>query len=254
MYTSEIFSLSWILASCAVAFAAFIRGTIGFGNALTLAPLLILIVKNPKSVVVIVLFIGLFINITLLRYAIRYVDFRRISPIIIGSLLGIPLGILIIKNIDPSLLKMIIGGITIAFAIPLTLSPAIPLTRERLTPGIFGFIGGVMSASVGLPGPAIVLFMHNQRWEKAMVHSSLTIYFLFSMSFSLIALLLSGLINTDIFIYTLSFIPALLVGIGLGMIAFFRINPKFFRLLSLCVVIIAGIMGILSGFGIISLR
>jgi uncharacterized membrane protein YfcA len=252
MYTSDIFSLSWIIASCVVVFAAFIRGVSGFGHALILAPILMLMLSS-KSVVVIVLFIGFFLNLLLLRYAVKHVKFNRISPLILGSLLGIPLGTFIINIIDPVLLKMLIGGLTIAFAIPLALSLAIPFTREKLVSGIFGFLSGTSATSTGIIGPPIVLFIHNQKWEKTEVHSSLTIYFLFTSSFSLIALFLSGLINTDIVIYAVSFIPALLVGLGLGMIAFFRINLTFFRLLSMCVVIIAGILGILSGFGIISL-
>jgi uncharacterized membrane protein YfcA len=150
-------------------------------------------------------------------------------------------------------LKMLIGGITIIFAIPLALNLAVPFTRERLISGAFGFLSGTLAATTGLPGPPIVLYIHNQRWEKAVVHSSLSICSTVAGSFSLVALLLSGLIDLDIVVYSASFIPALLVGLGLGMITFFRINPGFFRLLSMCVVIIAGIMGILSGFGIISL-
>jgi len=252
MYTSDIFSLQWILASCAVVFAAFIRGVSGFGQAMILAPILLLML-NSKSVVPIVLFIGLFLNIILLRYAFRHVNFNRITPIIIGSLLGIPLGTFIIKIIDPMLLKMLIGSITIIFAVPLALNLALPFARERLVSGVFGFISGILATSTGLPGPPIVLYIHNQKWEKAMIHGSLTMGSMFAGSFSLIALFLSGFINLDIFIYAASFIPALLVGLGLGMIAFFRINPRFFRLLSMGVVIIAGIMGILSALEIISL-
>ena len=95
----------------------------------------------------------------------------------------------------------------------------------------------------------MVLFMHNQNWRKEMIHSSLAAYFLFSCSWSLIALSASGLIDAQIIMSIATLMPAFLVGIGLGMVTFRRINPRFFRRLTLAIVICTGILGILSGLG-----
>ena len=112
MHSLDVFSVSWVLASCAVLFAAFVRGVAGFGFALVLAPILLLIL-SPKSVVVVNLLLGLLSNILVLRYGFRNVYLRRISPMAASSLLGIPLGIWIITVIAPSALKVLIGGVTV---------------------------------------------------------------------------------------------------------------------------------------------
>jgi len=249
MYSLDVFSGYWVLASCAVLFAAFVRGVAGFGFALVLAPILLLIL-SPKSVVVVNLLLALVSNILVLRYGFRNVYLRKISPMAVSSLLGIPLGIWIITVITPSALRVLIGGVTVFFAIPLALGFTKAFTRERLACSISGFLSGILSTSTSLGGPPVVLFMHNQNWSKEAIHSSLAAYFAFACFCSLIALAVSGFIDAQIIMCAASLVPALLVGIGLGMVTFTRINPRFFRGFSLAVIICAGILGILSGLGI----
>ena len=55
---------------------------------------------------------------------------------------------------------------------------------------------------------------------------------------------------TQIIVTAASLAPALLVGVGLGMVAFRKINARYFRWFSMALVICAGILGILSGFGV----
>ena len=99
-------------------------------------------------------------------------------------------------------------------------------------------------------GPPVVLLMHNQNWRKEVIHSSLAAYFLFLSSCSLIALSVSGLIDAQIIMSTLSLVPALLAGISLGIVTFRRINPRLFRGIAGAIVIGTGILGILSGLGV----
>jgi len=249
MHSLDVFSVSWVLASCAVLFAAFVRGVAGFGFALVLAPILLLIL-SPKSVVVVNLLLGLLSNILVLRYGFRNVYLKRIIPIAASSLLGIPLGIWIITVIVPSSLKVLIGGVTVFFAIPLALGFTKAFTRERLACSVSGFLSGILLTSTSLGGPPVVLFMHNQNWSKEAIHSSLAAYFLFACSCSLIALSAAGLIDAQIIMSAATLVPALLIGIGLGMVTFRRINPRFFRGFTIAIVICTGILGILSGLGV----
>ena len=96
----------------------------------------------------------------------------------------------------------------------------------------------------------MVLFMHNQNWNKETIHASLAAYFLFATSCALVALLVSGLIDAQLIISAASLVPALLAGTGLGMVTFRWINPRFFRGLTLAIMICTGILGILSGLGV----
>lgn len=249
MQSLDIFSVPWVLAFCVVLFASFIRGVVGFGFVLILAPIMLLIL-NPKSVVVVNLLLGLLTNMLVLRYGFRNVYLKMLVPMAASSLLGIPLGIWIIKIIAPSTLKVLIGGVTVFFAIPLVLGFTKTFTKERLACSISGFLSGILSTSTSLGGPPVVMLMHNQNWRKEVIHSSLAAYYLFASSCSLIALSVSGFINAQHVILAASLVPALLVGTSVGMVTFLRLNPRFFRGLSIVIIICAGILGILSGLGI----
>ena len=248
MQSLEIFSTPWIFALCAVLFAAFIRGLAGFGLALILAPILLLTL-NPVAVVVINLFLTLLSNILVVLRSFVSVNFKRILPMTLSSLLGIPLGAWIISVISPTTLKILIGTVIICFAVPVAIGFRKTFASERLSSSIAGFFSGILASSTSLGGPPVVLFMHSQDWSKELIHPSLAAYFIFLACCSLGALSLSGQVNVGMITTAASLAPAMIVGVSLGMIAFRRVNARFFRALSVSIVICAGLLGVVSGLG-----
>lgn len=251
MLSLEIFSPTWILILGAVLLAAFIRGLAGFGFALVLASVLLLIL-NPVAVVVINLLLTLLSNIVVIVHSHARIDYKRVLPIALSSLLGIPLGVWIISVVATSTLKIFIGTIIISFALLVASGFRITFTGERLSSGLAGFFSGILSTSTGLGGPPVVLLMQSQHWPKEIIHPSLAGYFMFLGLFSLGALALSGKVYAETIITAASLAPALLAGTGLGMIVFQRVNARFFRAFSLAIVICAGLLGVISGLGLLS--
>ena len=248
MQSVEIFSTVWVLALCAVLFAGFIRGLAGFGFALILAPILLLFL-SPAAVVVINILLSMLSNIMVLMHSFARIDVKRVLHMALSSLLGIPVGVWIIGVIAPSVLKVFIGAVIICFAVLLAFGFGKAFSRERLSSGVTGLISGVLSTSTSLAGPPVVLFMHGQKWPKEIIHPSLAGYFTLLGIFSLGALWLAGHVNAGMIIMAASLAPALLTGTGLGIIVFNRVNARFFRVLSLAIVICAGLLGIISGVG-----
>ena len=251
MQSLEIFSISWILAFCAVLVAAFVRGVSGFGLALVLAPILVLLM-NAKSTVVVNLLLALISNIVILPFSFRHVYLKGIIPMAVSTLPGIIVGAWIITIIMPSTLKVVIGAVTMVSDIPLALGLNRPFTKEKLACGVSGFLSGLLGTATGLGGPPVVLFMHNQNWRKETIHSSLAAFFLFAAICSLIALIVAGIVEMQTVIFSASLAPALLVGTVVGMVTFHKLNQRFFRGLTLAIIICAGILGIISGMGLLS--
>jgi uncharacterized membrane protein YfcA len=218
---------------------------------LILAPILLLVL-NSKSIVVINLFLGIITNIIVFAYVIRNLNLKRILPMTVSSLLGIPLGTWIIIFIEPSILKILIGGVIVLFAVPMIIGFTRAFEKETVASSISGFLSGILVSSTSLGGPPVVLFMHNQRWLKEDIYNSQAAYFLIINICALAALYISGLVDTQVIIFSTSLTPALLVGMFLGIVAFRRINQRSFRYLSLAIVICAGILGIISGLGFFS--
>jgi len=250
VHSLEIFSTPWIFALCAVLFAAFVRGLAGFGFALILAPLLLLIL-DPIVVVIINLFLGLLSHIVVVLWSLREVNLRRISLMIASSLLGIPLGAWIISVIAPHIMKIVIGAVIICFAIPISVSFRKSFTSGKLTSGLAGFLSGILASSTSLGGPPVVLVMHSQNWTKRKILASLAAYFTFLNLFSLLALSISGQMHVEILVTAASLVPAMLIGVRLGMMVFYRTDSRLFRFLSMFIVICAGILAVISGLGIL---
>jgi hypothetical protein len=248
MHSLEIFSNIWVLALCTVLFAAFIRGLAGFGFALILAPILLLIL-SPVAVVVINLLLSMLSNILVLIRSFARIDIKRVLPMALSSLLGIPVGVWIISVIAPSVLRVLIGVVIICFAVLLAFGFRKAFAGERLSSGVAGFFSGILSTSTSLGGPPVVLFMHSQEWPKEIIHPSLAGYFMLLGICSLGALSFAGHVNVETIITAASLAPALLTGTGLGIIVFNRVNARFFRGLSLAIVICAGLLGVVSGVG-----
>jgi uncharacterized membrane protein YfcA len=246
----DIFSASWFLAFGAVFFAAIVRGTTGFGFALIFAPIL-LILLEPKSVVVVTLLLGLLSNIVVVTTSLRNIRWRWITPALIGIVAGIPLGVFTITVISSSALKIMIGGVVVLFAIPLALGFTRAFRRERPVAALAGFGSGFLASATSLGGPPLVLFMHNQDWRKEAIHPSLAACFLLTTSGSLLGLLISGLVKAPTVLTAASLTPALLAGTVPGMFAFRRIKERPFRILSIIIVFSAGVVAVLSGLGII---
>lgn len=152
--------------------------------------------------------------------------------------------------VAPSILKIFIGAVIVCFAVLVASGFRKTFAGERMSSGIAGFFSGILSSSTSLGGPPVVLLMHSQDWPKEIIHPSLAGYFLFLGCCSLGALSLSGQVNAETIITAASLATALLVGTGLEMIVFNRVNAGFFRALSVAIVICAGLLGIISGLGL----
>jgi uncharacterized membrane protein YfcA len=251
MHSLDIFSVPWILAFCAVLVAAFVRGVSGFGLALILAPILLLLM-NSKSTVVVNLLLAIVSNLVVLPLSFRHIYLKGILPMVIFTIPGIVIGAWIITIIEPSTLKIVIGAVIVISVIPLAMGISKAFHKEKLACGFSGFLSGLIGTSTSLGGPPVVLFMHNQNWRKETIHSSLAAYFTFNGVCSVGALVIAGIVEVPTLVTTGSLVPALLIGTVAGTVAFRRLSQRLFRIITLVIIICAGILGILSGTGILS--
>lgn len=230
--------------------ASFIRGITGFGLGLFLAPFLVLIMEPKASVAVILLMVELS-HIVTLTFGYRAVNIRRLLPMIAGSLLGVPIGVSIIVMISASVLKLLIGGVVVLIAILMVFKFTPRFPNERLASGIAGLLCGIFTPSVGLGGPPVIFFMHTQDWGKDEIYQNLALFFLISTTMSLIGLACSGIITPAVLLTFISLAPGLIIGVCLGMFTFRRVNPSYFRMASMFVIVCGGILATLAGLGIV---
>lgn len=159
-----------------VLIAGFMTGMTGFGFSVLSVPLLVL-VYQPHDVVVMALCLVPVTSLALLlspqlRGALRP---RLILPLTVLSIPGLPLGAVLFRYVDSSVLTILIGATLVVFSAFSLYSPTEwRLPRAAIFPSGVG--GGLLATSTGLSGPAVAMFVHGQRLKHDEVVATMTAY------------------------------------------------------------------------------
>ena len=200
--------------------ASLLKSTTGFGFALIATPLLLLL-WEPTLVVPIVLPLVLTVDVFIVAQNWRLLEPRRLAPMVIAGVLGVPLGTYVLLVASPQVLRLGIAGLVLVSAILLLLGVTIPISRERLAGGIAGFLSGLLVTSTSISGPPVALFMINQRWAKHTFRTSLGLFFLGQVTLAIISLAGVGALHSG----TLLVSAILWVPVLLGYLAAIRLLP-----------------------------
>ncbi|MFQ5809132.1 MAG: sulfite exporter TauE/SafE family protein [Armatimonadota bacterium] len=230
----------------AMLFAALTQGLTGFGFNLVSVPMMILVLP-PEMVVPIVMIYATLMTITIAVEARRWIDVRRIWPLMVAGVVGIPLGVWLLRVLDVNALKVLIGAAIALFGVAFLCGFAVQIKREKLAMGPVGFVSGILAGCTAMSGPPVILFLQNQGVGKQAFRANLAIYFVAIGAASLLAFGGAGLITAPMLRYTLLLLPATVVGGIAGIKLAHRIDEKLFRTIALVVVTIAGLVAVASG-------
>lgn len=234
----------------ALLLAGVIYGLTGFGFALVAVPILIILL-SPKIVVPLVMIHATFISLVILFEARKWVDLRRIWPLMVAGLAGIPAGTYLLIFLDDGILKMSIGAIIIPFAIASLLGFKKQIKNEKLAFAPVGFISGLLNASTSLAGPPVILFFVNQGIAKQTFRANLVAYYTVLSAATVSAFMIGGVITAEVIQYSLWLLPATILGALTGIKLAHKVKETLFRNLALIIVTIAGLLSIASGLGIL---
>jgi uncharacterized protein len=236
---------AWFLANLIVLFGAFVTGITGFGFVLIAAALLLLIL-DVKSVVILNVILGTIVCLPVAWQARKYLRSQIILILAVSSILGLPLGIWILSHVSLLSLKLIVISGVIIFAILLASGISIKFKRERLACAASGFISGTLSNSAGLGGPPVILFLLNQGWEKDVFRGNISAYFALNGIAAAISLAVTNNLPPEKMVYALSMVPALIIGLAVGMWVLPRINAVLFRKIAVFLLLGCGLVGIVE--------
>ena len=234
-----------IFAAVIILLASFVRGASGFGYALIATPLLTFIF-DAKSVVVMNIILGSATNILVLFYMRRYIDFKRVLLINLGSVLGVPAGAYLLSRLDPSTIKLAIAVLVIPFSLILLLGYSHRFKRDSLGCGVAGFMGGMLATSTSLGGPPVVLFLLNQGLAPERFVGTLAAFFMFTSIISIGAFASMGMITTDLLTRIAILFPALFLGSYAGIKVLPKINVTLFKRIASSIVCVTALAMIVS--------
>ena len=230
-------SLTVAMALCAVAFVSgTARGFSGFGSALIFMPLASSIAA-PRLVAALLLVIDFVAAAPLLPDAWRKADRKATAVIVLGALVGVPVGTYFLSVLEPVTTRWIISCFVAALLL-LLLSGWRYRGKDHawLSVGI-GSLSGFCSGLAQTGGPPIVGYWLGRPIASTIARANILLFFGASDFVSVVSYALSGLITADSLAFSLVVGPVYAVGVWFGASLFGRASETVFR--AICYVLIA---------------
>lgn len=213
-----------------------IRSFFGFGDALFAMPLLSMVIGVGSATPVMGM-VSLVVAVGALIPSIRHIDPGAVKRLLVGSLVGIPVGVLMLKRVDERLLQIGLGVSVVVFGLYMFSSPRMPQLRDRRWAFPFGFVSGCLGGAYNIGGPPIVLYGAMRRWHPARFRATLHGGFLPASIVIAVTQGLGGLWTAKVWTLFAVSLPALGLAMILGERLVKRIDPsRFERYLSLVLV------------------
>jgi uncharacterized membrane protein YfcA len=230
-----------LLAALAALVGAAVQSATGFGFALVLSPALFA-VMDPTEAVTALLVLGAALNLLVLREA-HEACWRLLPPVLAAALPGLAAGAALLSVLSKEALQVGVGLAVIAAA---TWQLRHAVTRALPAPAA-GFLSGTLTTSISISGPPLVLWLEAQRVTPAQFRATLAALFL-ALNVAGAAILLATSSAATLDAGRLAALLALVVlGYGLGAVAFRRLDPERFSKLVLALVVCTGIASVAAG-------
>jgi uncharacterized protein len=221
------------------------RSTFGFGDALIAMPLLALFIDFKIATPLIAL-IAFFIAISILIKNWKKVEFKSAWRLIIASLVGIPIGLWYLDDINENVIKLVLGIIVLLFAIYSILKPKLHQLNGEKYSWLFGFIAGILGGAYNTNGPPIVIYSSLKKWNPQNFRATLQGYFFITGIMVITGHGIAGNFTDAVLSYFAYCIPIVIFAVILGA----RINKKIpverFHKYIYIILFILGIMLILN--------
>ncbi len=221
--------------------AAFVTGLAGFAFGLIAAAIWLHALTPTQTTTVIVAY-GLLVQgyaVWKLRHTLKA---SRLMPLILGSAVGVPVGIVLLRWVSPAHLRMAIGILLVLFSLYNLIRPKLPEVKgggQAADAGL-GFLNGVVGGSTGLAGILIVIWSNMRGWQRDEQRAAFQPTGVATFLITLIALGGVGLITADtVKLFALG-LPALAIGTWLGWKLYGKLDEASFRKGVLVLLLISG--------------
>ena len=237
-------SLNAAIAICAVAFVSgTARGFSGFGSALIFMPLASSI-ADPRLVAALLLIIDFVAAAPLLPNAWEKADRKATAVMVLGALIGVPIGTYFLSRLEPVTTRWIIS--VFVFALLLLLLSGWRYRGKDHTAVSIG-IGGLSGFCSGLAqtgGPPIVGYWLGRPLPSVIARANILLFFGASDFFSAVSYTTAGLITLDAIKFAVVVGPVYAVGVWFGASLFGKASEAVFRAICYALIAAAVIFGL----------
>tara|TARA_B100000029_G_C17568176_1_gene955729 strand:+ start:1045 stop:1782 length:738 start_codon:yes stop_codon:yes gene_type:complete len=226
--TYELFFIASVIF-----FAGCVQGIIGFGFGMIAIALVSTILPIQDTVPFLAVFSAL-LNMSLAIQHRKNIRRIHVLPLIVGGLLGAPVGIFLFASIQPEVLLIGLGALLLFYAFN-ELFGLLQLRADvhRLWGYIAGFFGGILGAAYNTGGPPVVLYTSVKNWPKDIVVATLQIFFSSVSIIQIAGFASQGYFRTELLLLNAKTGVALALGILVAGRLYPHVNQAIFRRLTL---------------------
>jgi uncharacterized membrane protein YfcA len=176
---------------------------------------------------------------------------RAVWRLALTSLIGIPLGIFALSQINETIIRLILGIVVSGYAGYSLIAPAIPRLKQTIWAYGMGLISGVLAGAYNTGGPPLIIYASGQDWETAEFKGNLQSLALFNSMMVIANHALRGNFTGPVWQHYLIALPVIVIGLLAGFSLDRWVNPARFRLIVLLLLIVVGGRLILVAVGVL---
>jgi hypothetical protein len=239
----------YFFTACIAFLAGLIQGLAGFGSVLLSLPLLAVFL-DIKTVIPLVALYSMVLTVILIIHLWQFIEAKKIIPLIIGAVAGVPLGVLFLKKMDTGVIQVIVGVVLILFSLySLFLKPPDRTISERWAP-VFGFIGGCLGGAITATGPPVIVYTSLQSWKKDTIKATLQGFFFVSGILVVVSHAISGITSGEVVRYFILSLPLLVAGTYAGSFFYDTVEEAGYKRIIYSVLALLGLFMIVKATGI----
>jgi uncharacterized membrane protein YfcA len=233
-------SLALVLVGALV--GGFVNGLTGFGTGLAALPLFLLAVQ-PVVAAQLVSAASVASHLTTLRMIWHAIDWRRLAPMLVAGLIGVPIGTWILPLLSVATFKLAVGIVVFVYCSFMLFG----VGRVRLAAGgkgaeaIIGFFGGILAGIAGLSGVLPTMWAALKAWPKEERRVFFQVFNLTILSAMLLASLVQGLVGWRLLSALAVALPGTLTGSWLGAFVYRRLDDRRFDRIVLFLLLLSGL-------------
>lgn len=230
--------LSIVIFIMIILIASILQTSTGFGFSILATPFLLLLFQ-PAEAIQINLILSFLISFALITKIKQDIDFGVLKRFLFGSVVGLPLGMLVFLRLDVMKLKLGISMIILLLTFMLIWKFRISQTKTR--DYIVGGLSGIFTTSIGMPGPPLLLYFAGTATRKAVLRSTtLAFYFVIYLLSIVIQVSFAGATKT-MWLASGFALPIVCLGLYIGQLLFTKISERHFQVVLYVILAFTGV-------------
>jgi len=227
----------WMIASVC---AFFVKGLCGFANTLVFTTILSFS-NNNINISPVELILGYLTNAILVWKERKAIKWSICIPLSILVILGSIPGILFLKNVDTGMIKVIFGFVIILIGVEMLLREIQTKKHQqsKVLLAVIGVLSGILCGLYGI-GALLGAYVNRVTDDSSSFKANICVVFLVENTMRIVLYAFWGIVTFDILKQAIVLVPAMLIGLFLGMKSSKILDEKLVKRLVLVMLIVSG--------------